>query len=88
MKPDLIGKLIGWQYPLFYQGLGLGLLGFAGDLIHQASRPKMSSLRALLSSLADFGWVFCTIIILIVLAGTLSFTGQLVLAFVAMVILI
>ena len=88
MEPGLIGNLIGWENPLFYQGLGLGLLGFAGDLIHQASRPKMSPMRALLASLADFGWVLGTIIILMVFTGTLSFTGQLLLASVAVVILV
>lgn len=87
IKPIMIGQVLGWQYPLIYQGLGLGLLIFGIDLMHQASRQRLSALRALASSLADFGWVIGTIIITVLFGETLTLSGELLLISIALFVL-
>lgn len=69
------------------QALGLGLLVFAFDLIHQATRRRMQSGRALLSSLADLLWVAASIALLLAAPQWLSPTATRVVLWVALAVL-
>jgi hypothetical protein len=59
--PAWVGDRLGLQIPLVLQIVGLGLVIFAVDLVHQATRPRMATWRALYASLADFLWVVATV---------------------------
>lgn len=61
-----------WLLPL----LGVGLIGFAADLTHQATRSRMASWRALYASMGDFLWVVASIILLIFWHTIFSITGM------------
>jgi len=58
--PATIGTLLEYDNVLLYRLLGLGLLLFAGDLCHQATRPQLSRARAMIASIGDFVWVVAT----------------------------
>nr|BBJ02340.1 hypothetical protein YBY_01880 [Marinobacter nauticus] len=60
--PDLTGRLIGVGAPLALQALGLGLLIFSMDLLHQATRDKIAGWRVLYASAGDFIWVLGSIL--------------------------
>lgn len=75
MAPDLAGDWLGLHAPAVFQLTGGGLLLFAADLIHQASRPRLATWRALLASAADFFWVIGTVLLLGFLPGLLSPSG-------------
>ncbi|MGX1203453.1 SRPBCC family protein [Marinobacter sp. MBR-105] len=60
--PDLTGRLIGVGAPLILQALGLGLLIFSMDLLHQATRDKIAGWRVLYASAGDFIWVLVSIV--------------------------
>lgn len=87
-RPDLVGGWLGVNAPLLLQFIGAGLLLFAGDLVHQATRPRMASWRALPSSLADFGWVVGTAMLLVLFPALLSSTGTLLALAVAVLVLL
>ncbi len=62
-RPDWVGAWLGISAPLILPLLGVGLLLFAADLLHQATRPRMASWRALYASSADFLWVLASLIL-------------------------
>jgi len=62
--PSLIGQLIGIDAPLTLTIIGTGLILFALDLAHQATRKKITIWRAIYACCADFLWVILTLIIL------------------------
>lgn len=68
------------------QGLGVGLLIFAADLVHQATRPRMLTWRALYASTADLVWVAATIALLVFLPSLLSNSGVRIVITVALVV--
>ena len=51
--------------PWLLQGIGAGLLLFAGDLVFQATRPRVVPARALVASLGDFAWVLGSVALLV-----------------------
>jgi hypothetical protein len=55
--------------------IGLGLVLFAADLTHQATRPRVLTWRALLASGADFLWVLGSCVLLIAAPGLFSPSG-------------
>lgn len=59
--PEAVAALLGPELPWLMRLLGIGLLLFAADLLHQASRPRLASWRALYASLADLLWVIGSI---------------------------
>jgi hypothetical protein len=59
--PEAIATLLGPELPWLLRLLGIGLLVFAADLLHQASRSRLASWRALYASLADVLWVIGSI---------------------------
>jgi len=63
--PATIGGLLEYSNELVYRVMGLGLLLFAGDLYHQATRQQLSRLRAMIASIGDVVWVAGTALLLI-----------------------
>jgi len=81
--PVWVGDQLGIQIPPALQILGVGLVMFAADLVHQVTRPRMATWRALYSSLADFLWVLGTVVGVALFAGILSDSGLLTVSAVA-----
>lgn len=77
LNPILVGDLLGIQAPLIYRLIGTGLMVFAADLLHQASRPRMVTWRALYASIGDFLWVLGTWLGLLLFPGALAGSGLL-----------
>lgn len=75
LAPKLVGSWLGFQADWILRGIGLGLGLFAADLIHQATRPRLLTWRALYASTADFLWVVGTLVGLAFFAGGLSRLG-------------
>jgi hypothetical protein len=73
--PDLTGRLIGVGAPLALQALGLGLLIFSMDLLHQATRDKIAGWRVLYTSAGDFIWVLVSIVGVILWSSHLTQEG-------------
>jgi hypothetical protein len=70
-----VGTLLGVEAPLVIRGIGFGLVLFAADLIHQATRPRMATWRALYASVADFLWVLGTLVGIVLFPAALSTSG-------------
>jgi hypothetical protein len=75
VAPTRVGAWLGLDVPLALQIVGAGLLLFAADLIHQATRPRMSTWRALYASAADFLWVAASVAGLLLFVDVLSVSG-------------
>lgn len=88
LAPGTVGNWLGVEADWILRVLGAGLLGFALDLIHQATRSRMVSWRGLLSSLADLAWVLSTAGLLILTPGWFSPLGAGLLIAVASVVLV
>jgi hypothetical protein len=69
LRPSLVGDWLGIQAPLIFQVVGAGLAVFAADLLHQATRRRMATWRALYASMADFSWVAGTGVLLALFPG-------------------
>ena len=67
-------------------GIGIGLLLFAADLVHQATRRELSAARAWITVLGDFGWIVGTAVLLVGFPSVLGFMGKLVAVDVALVV--
>lgn len=74
--PSLVGDWLGIQAPSVLQALGIGLGIFAADLLHQATRRRITTWRALYASAADFLWVVGTFALLALFPRALSQTGN------------
>jgi len=85
--PAWVGDRLGLQIPLVLQLVGLGLVIFAVDLVHQATRPRMLTWRALYASMADFLWVLGTVAGVALFAENLSESGLLTVSAVALIVL-
>lgn len=85
--PGFIENLLGIQAPLLLRLVGLGLLVFAVDLVHQATRPRLATWRALYASVSDFLWVITSVVGLLLFSDLFSLTGVVLLLIVAGVVL-
>lgn len=74
--PSLVGDWLGIQAPSVLQALGIGLGIFAAHLLHQATRRRITTWRALYASAADFLWVVGTLALLALFPRALSQTGH------------
>jgi hypothetical protein len=74
--PSLVGDWLGISAPLILQAIGIGLVIFAADLLHQATRNRVATWRALYASAADYLWVAGTFALLALFPGALSLTGN------------
>lgn len=73
--PGWVGTLLGVEAPLVIRGIGFGLALFAADLIHQATRSRIATWRALYAGVADFLWVLGTLVGIAFFPGVLSASG-------------
>lgn len=87
LAPGLVRDFFGAGPSWLFFSVGIGLLIFAADLLHQASRSQLSPLRAAVSSLADFFWVLGSLIFLVFFHGLISQSAALVVAAVAVIVL-
>ncbi len=77
IRPDLVGQWLGVQAPLVLRIVGAGLVIFAADLVHQASRKRMATWRALITCTEDLMWVAATAVLLALFPDVLSGNGTL-----------
>jgi hypothetical protein len=85
--PGGVSQLTGLGPALLLQIIGVGLALFAVDLLHQATRPRLLTWRALYASLADFSWVVGSVVLVIFFPALLTPLGiALVLAIAAVVL--
>lgn len=85
--PGLVGHLLGIDGRALLRMLGVGLLLFAADLVHQATRPRISALRAWLASSGDLMWVGASVVLLAARSHWFSSAGSVVVALVAVAVL-
>ena len=76
----------GVDLSLVLQSIGAGLLLFAAELVAQASRRPIPTLRSWLASVADYGWVLGTAVLLIGWGSTFSLPGWTLLVGVAAIV--
>jgi len=74
-NPEWVGTLLGFDAAVIIMFAGVGLVLFAVDLLHQATRQRMQTWRALYASAADFLWVLGSIGGVLVFHETLSTSG-------------
>jgi len=84
--PEFVARFLGVGAPWFFQALGVGLLLFAADLIHQTRQAKPSPLRAISSALADFAWVLGTAVILLFWGKDIAIQGWVALVVIALIV--
>jgi len=84
--PGWVGDRLGIQIPLVLPLVGVGLVIFAVDLVHQATRPRIATWRALYASFADFLWVLGTVAGVALFAENLSDSGLLTVSAVAVIV--
>ncbi len=87
-RPTLVGGWLGVQEPLVLQAVGAGLAFFAADLLHQVTRHRIQTWRALYASAADFLWVIGTVVSLALFPSVFSPAGSLLVVAVAVAVLI
>lgn len=86
LLPEFVAQFLGMGAPWFFQALGVGLLLFALDLIHQTRQAKPSPLRAISSALADFSWVLGTAIFLLFWGTDIATQGWVALVVIALIV--
>lgn len=84
--PSLVGDWLGVHAPLVLRGIAAGLVVFAIDLLHQATRYRMATWRALYASAGDFAWVAATVVLLTLFPRGLSVEGNAIVVGVAFVV--
>lgn len=87
IAPGLVGQWLGVDQPLLFVAIGIGLVLFAGDLLHQATRRRMATWRALYASAADGLWVIGSLLLVTLFSSLLSSTGVALVLAVASVVL-
>lgn len=88
INPILVGDLLGVQAPFVLQVVGLGLVIFAVDLVHQATRHELAIWRALYASSGDYLWVLGTLLGIVLFPGVLSDSGLAIVLAVAVIVLV
>ena len=88
LNPAWVGLLLGFEADLIFMLVGAGLVLFAIDLVHQATRPRMQTWRALYASAADFLWVLGSIAGVLIFHEALSATGMLTVMVIASIVLV
>jgi len=87
IAPNAVGDFLGAGPAWLFLSLGVGLILFAADLAHQASRTQLSPLRALVSSMADFSWVLGSALFLAFGLSLVTSAGGVAIAAVAVIVL-
>lgn len=76
--PSPVGDLLGVDAPGLLRFLGFGLALFGADLVHQATRERVTTWRALYASALDVLWVVGTAGLLLARPESLSLEGTVV----------
>jgi len=84
--PNTIAAWLGLHTQSVLTWLGVGLLLFAVALLYQASSKRLHTLRALITSAADFIWVVATVVLLLGFPDLFSTQGKLILIAVAVAV--
>lgn len=87
-EPIRVGQWLGIQSPMIFRCIGVGLVLFAADLVHQASRSQVDTNRAIFSSVGDFLWVLVTLVLLVVFPGVLVPGGFWLVTDIALIVLV
>lgn len=82
-RPELVSQWLGIDAPLVLQAIGVGLVIFAADLIHQITQQRIATWRALLTSVLDFSWVAGSFALVAFFPSLLTHTGKLIVICVA-----
>lgn len=85
--PAAVGQWLGLEGALVYRAIGVGLILFALDLVHQATRPRIATWRALYASAGDFSWVIGTLALMVLASDLFSSRGTLFVAGIAAAVL-
>jgi Polyketide cyclase / dehydrase and lipid transport len=88
LRSDLVSRWLSVQFTLILPAIGVGLVFFAVDLLHQATRRRIVTWRALYASAADFLWVMGSFILLGLFPNTLSYSGNQLVILIAVIVLI
>lgn len=83
-----VETLLGIQASWLLRSLGFGLLLFAVDLVHQATRPRLATWRALYASIGDFLWVIISAVGLLLFSHLFSLAGVWAILIVAGIVLV
>lgn len=75
LQPERVFDWLGVGSTLLFRVLGAGLSLFAGGLLYQATRPRLNTWHAVLTSAADLGWVLASGVVLLVFGAVLSPAG-------------
>ncbi|MDZ4297760.1 MAG: SRPBCC family protein [Moraxellaceae bacterium] len=86
--PATVGQWLGVNAPLLLQTLGAGLVLFAVDLLHQATRQRLATWRALYASLADLLWVVASVIVLVAFTQLFTPVGTALVVAIAAIVLL
>ncbi len=84
--PAFVGDLLSIQAPLILRLVGVGLLIFSVDLMHQATQLRLGTWRVLYASMGDFLWVIGSVSGLLLFPRLLSVTGVAIVTVVALVV--
>ncbi|MDZ7736025.1 MAG: SRPBCC family protein [Gammaproteobacteria bacterium] len=76
LNPAWVGALLGFEATRVFMLVGAGLVLFATDLVHQATRTRMQTWRALYASAADILWVLGSILGVLLFGEWLSASGM------------
>lgn len=87
VAPELVSQTTGLGPAVLLRVVGVGLALFAADLIHQATRKRLITWRALYASLADFSWVVGSIALAVFFPEPLTPIGVAVVLGIATVVL-
>lgn len=88
VAPGMVSDWMGLSATWVYRVIGVSLVLFAADLLHQATRSRMASWRGLYASIADFTWVGGTVGFLFFVPDWFSPLGLALLTGVAVVVLV
>jgi len=61
LAPTWVSHLLGLQFPLALRLVGLGLVIFALDLVHQATRPRRATWQVRYATMAEGLWIIGTV---------------------------
>jgi hypothetical protein len=72
---DTLASWFGQINPLYFAGLGVGLMVFSGRLLYLAGPGKLLRLEAKVIIGSDIGWVVGSIVLLALFFASISFAG-------------
>lgn len=87
IAPATVADLLGIAYHPLLTAIGVGLVAFALDLAHQATRPRIATWRAAYATALDLAWVAGTVVVLAAHHQSFTTTGIAIIAAVGAVVL-